>query len=181
MKKVILIFILASLALAVGCNGKPEAESANASAAASSAAEPVVQPDGTTLMVNESKSGIKSEIKMFPEGALLQVVRASWPDGRRVATVKMRNGYSVDLQDKTDIDRALEMSGDELVAAVNKIPGAAAYTAAPPAPAPTVTKAQETKPEVRKEEKPVPAKVINEGAPSKPTDKSKSAASKKRQ
>jgi hypothetical protein len=179
MKKVILIFILASLALAVGCSGKPEAETANASAAASSAAEPEVQPDGTTLMVNESKNGIKSEIKMFPEGALLQVVRASWPDGRRVATVKMRNGYSVDLQDKTDIDRALEMSGDELVAAVNKIPGAAAYTAAPPAP--PVTKAQETKPEVKKEEKPVPVKVINEGAPSKPTDKSKSANSKKRQ
>src|SRR5215208_4924344 len=110
MKKFILLFIIASLALAVGCSGKPEADSANAAAAASATPETEIKPDGTTLLVNESKSGIKSEIKTFPEGALLQVVRASWPDGRRVATVKMRNGYSVDLQDKNDIERAIEMS-----------------------------------------------------------------------
>jgi hypothetical protein len=178
MKKVILIFIITSLALAVGCSGKPEAESASANAAASSAAEPEIQADGSILLVNESKSGIKSEIKTFPEGVLLQVVRASWPDGRRVATVKMRNGYSVDLQDRNDIERAIEMSGDELVTAVKKIPGAAEYATTPTAP--TVTKPQEAKPEVKKGEKPVPAKVINEGEPSKPTDKSKPATSKKR-
>jgi hypothetical protein len=179
MKTVILIFIIAVVGLAAGCSEKPSSESANTNAALSSSPETEVKPDGTTLMVNESKSGIKSEIKTFPEGALLQVVRVSWPDGRRVATIKMRNNYSVDLQDKNDIDRAIEMSGDELIAAVKKIPGAVEYATAPPTP--TVTKPQETKAEVKKEEKPVPVKVINEGGPSKPTDKSKPVASKKRQ
>ena len=169
---------MTSIALTIGCGGKPSTESANA--AANNSVDPTVLADGTTLMVVESPSGIKSEVKTYPTGAVIQLTRVTRPDGRRDATVKMRNGYTVDLQDRDDIDRAIEMSSEGLVAAVKKIPGAAEYATAP-ASTPTVTTPQETKPEVKKEEKPVPMKVINEGKPSKPTDKPKPASTKKRQ
>ncbi len=180
MKRVILVFILAVAAGAFGCSEKPSAESANTNAAANNSVNPEIRADGSTLMVAEGNNGIKSEIKTFPTGAIIQVSRASWPDGRRVATVKMRNGYSVDLQDRADIDRAIEMSSDEVIAAVSKIPGAAEAAAASAAPAPTVTKPQETKPEVKKGEKPVPVKVLNEGVPATPGDKTKPKPTKKR-
>ena len=174
MKRVMFVFIIAALTFAAACSDKSSVES---EAAASKSAEPVMQPDGTTLMVAETDSGIKSELKTFPNGVLIQVARVTRPDGRRIATVKLRNGYTVDLQDLYDIDRAIEMSSDELVAAVKKIPGAAAYADAPPPP---VNTPEEPKPEVKKVEKPQPMKVLNEGKPSKPTDKTKPAISKKR-
>ena len=177
MKRIILAFIIASLAVAAGCSGK---SSTGSEAAASSGVEPVVQADGSTLMVVETEVGIKSEVKTFPGGIFAQVSRTTRPDGRRNAAVKLRNGYAVELQDRNDIDRAIEMSNDELLAALKKIPGAAEYATAPPPP-PAVTTPPETAPAVKKEEKPQPAKVLNEGTPSKAGNKTKPATSKKRE
>ena len=175
MNKIIFVLILAVVLAAAGCSKSSE-ESPNA--AANNVVSPEVQPDGTTMMIAEGQNGLKSEVKTFPTGIIIQVTRVSKPDGTRTATVRLRNGYSTDLQDRADIDRAIEMTSDELVAAVKKVPGAAEYATA--APTPTSNAAPESKPEVKKDEKPAPTKVLNEGSPSSPTDKSKPKPSPKK-
>ncbi|MEW6125427.1 MAG: hypothetical protein AB1757_00065 [Acidobacteriota bacterium] len=169
MKRAIFIFMIAALITAAACAKKPGEETAPTY----KSAEPEVRQDGSTMMVAESETGIKSEVKTFPASSdVAQVTRASWPDGRRSVTIVMRSGLTVDLRDQEDIDRALEMSAEELSAAVKKLgDGVGTMTAPVVAASPSATSQEpEPKPEAKKAENPEPLKVHNEN-PAKPKDK----------
>jgi hypothetical protein len=123
MKKAILFFTLAGLAAFAGCAKNPSPE-ANANASHYEAAEPVTQADGSSILSSTSPSGIKSEVRYFPTGEVVQVSRASWPEGRRVATVKFRDGHSVDLTDPADNDQVMTASNEAIAAIARKAMGA---------------------------------------------------------
>ena len=82
------------------------------------------QSDGSTLTTTEA-NGIKSEVRFFPKGDVVQVSRASRPDGRRFVSVKFRDGRTADLRELADIDRAIEVSNEEIAAMALKALGVA--------------------------------------------------------
>ena len=122
MKKAILLFTLAGLAALAGCAKNPTPET-NANASHYEAAEPVAQADGSSILSTTSPSGFKSEVRNFPSGEVVQVSRASWPEGRRVVTVKFRDGRSVDLQDPADYDQVMTASNETIAAIARKAMG----------------------------------------------------------
>lgn len=127
MKTAIFILLIAIAIVAAGCAKEPAKD--EASSTPNYTAQDTPQADGSTLSVTEA-NGVKSEVRTFPQGDVIQVSRATRPDGRRHATVKMRDGRSADLQDRSDIDRIIEMTSAEIAAAALKVLAASA-----PAPA----------------------------------------------
>ncbi|MBI3651254.1 MAG: hypothetical protein HY231_09440 [Acidobacteria bacterium] len=120
MKKAILFFTIALTLTLLGCS--KEAKN-NENAAPYVSAEPMNQTDGSTLTTSTAPNGIKSEVRFFPIGEVVQVSRASWPDGRRVATVIFRDGRSVDLQDPADTEQVITASNEAIAALALKVMG----------------------------------------------------------
>jgi hypothetical protein len=122
MKKAILLFMIALLLGLAGCAKNPS-QSANANATAYQSAEPVTQQDGSTITTSVSPNGIKSEVRYFPTGEVVQVSRATWPEGRRIATVKFRDGRTVDLQDVADSDQVMTAANEAIATIALKVMG----------------------------------------------------------
>jgi len=122
MKKAVLFFALLSLTMLAGCAKNPTKENGSKTASSTpyETAQPTEQADGSTLTVAETDNGIKSEVRFFPKGEVVQVSRATWPDGRRAATVKFRDGSGVDLQERADIDQVIEASNEAIAAIAKK-------------------------------------------------------------
>ena len=144
MKKAVLFFALLSLTILAGCAKEPSKENASKTASTPYAtAQPTEQTDGSTVTVSESDNGIKSEVRYFPKGDVAQVSRATWPDGRRAVTVIFRDGNTVALQERADIDQAIEASNEAITAIAKKamVSGVSAKTT-PVTTAEDVAKAQ---------------------------------------
>jgi hypothetical protein len=122
MKKAILLVPIALMLGFAGCAKNPSRD-ANTNATAYQAAEPVTQEDGSSILTSTSPNGIKSEVRYFPTGEVIQVSRATWPEGRRVATVKLRDGHSVDLLDPADTDQVITASNETIAAIARKALG----------------------------------------------------------
>jgi hypothetical protein len=129
MKKALLLFSIAVLFGFAGCAKNPSTD-ANANAAPYEAAQPVSQEDGSMILASTSSTGIKSEVRYFPTGEVAQVSRATWPEGRRVATVRFRDGRTVDLADPADNDQVMTASNEAIAALARKVMG---VSSAPPA------------------------------------------------
>jgi hypothetical protein len=120
-KKAVLFFALLSLTMLAGCAKDPTKENASKTASTPYAtAQPTEQADGSTLTVSETDNGIKSEVRFFPKGDVAQVSRATWPDGRRAVAVIFRDGTTVALQERADIDQAIEASNEAIAAIAKK-------------------------------------------------------------
>ena len=148
MKKAVLCFALASVSMLAGCAKDPSGGygSKSDSSAPYATAQPTAQADGSTLTVSETDNGIKSEVRYFQKGEVAQVSRATWPDGRRSATVILRDGSTVTLQDRADIDQAIEAPVETIVAAAKKVMAATGGAKTMPvASTEEVTKAQAEK------------------------------------
>jgi hypothetical protein len=123
MKKAILFLSIALMVCVAGCAKKPENETANSNTASFQAPEPVDQGDGSNIMTTTAPNGIKSEVRTFLQGTLIQISRASWPDGRQAATVRFRDGRAVDLKEAADIEQAMTASSETMVAIAFKTAG----------------------------------------------------------
>jgi hypothetical protein len=99
-----------------GCARDPGKEAANSNAALYEAPVPVAQADGSDITTTIAPNGTKAEVRSFPQGQLIQISRASWPDGRQAATVKFRDGRTVDLQDTAEIEQVMTASSDTIAA-----------------------------------------------------------------
>ncbi len=142
MQKAVLCFAIVSLSMMAGCAKDPAKEKASNTAPYVSA-QPVEQADGSTLTVSESENGIRSEVRYFQQGEIAQVSRATWPDGRRAASVIFRDGNTVSLQERSDIDQAIEVSNEAIAATAKKVMAVTGGTkTAPVATAEEVAKAQ---------------------------------------
>jgi hypothetical protein len=124
MKKAILFLSIALMLVLAGCAKDPDKGAANSNAALFEAPVPVDQADGSNITTTTAPNGIKSEVRSFPQGQLIQISRASWPDGRQAATVRFRDGRTVDLQDTADIEQVMTASSDTIVAIALKKMGA---------------------------------------------------------
>jgi hypothetical protein len=126
MKNAILFFILALALAFVGCAKTPATGSkdANANVAPVETIEPVEQSDGSQIMTVTSPNGIKSEVRHFSTGVLVQISRAIWPDGRRAVSVRFRDGRAVDLYEAADIEQAMTASSETMAAIALKAMGA---------------------------------------------------------
>lgn len=129
MKKAILFLSIALLLVFAGCAKEPGKEAANSNTAIFEAPAPVDQADGSNITTNES-NGIKSEVRSFPQGVLIQISRASWPDGRQAASVRFRDGRTVDLQDAAEVEQVMTASSETIVAMALKKMGIASTQAA---------------------------------------------------
>jgi hypothetical protein len=116
MKKAILLLCLSAALLVAGCAKNPGSETANTNAAPYQAPEPVNQEDGSNITTASAPNGIKSEVRSFPQGVLIQISRATWPDGRQAATVRFRDGRAVDLKEPADIEQSMTASGETMAA-----------------------------------------------------------------
>jgi hypothetical protein len=123
MKQAILFLFIGSLLLLAGCAKNPNSQTTNANAAPYQAPEPVAQTDGSDITTTSAPNGIKSEVRSFPQGALIQISRATWPDGRQAATVRFRDGRAVDLKEAADIEQAMTASSETMVAIALKTAG----------------------------------------------------------
>ena len=123
MKKAILFLSIALLLVFAGCAKDPGKEAANANASTYGVPLPVDQEDGSTITTATAPNGLKSEVRHFPQGVLIQISRATWPDGKRAATVRFRDGRTVDLQDAADTEQVMTASGEAIAAIALKIMG----------------------------------------------------------
>jgi hypothetical protein len=123
MKQAILFFFIGCLLLVAGCAKNPGNEAANSNAAPYQAPAPVDQADGSNITTTSAPNGMKSEVRSFPQGALIQISRATWPDGRQAATVRFRDGRAVDLREAADIEQAMTASSETMVAIALKTAG----------------------------------------------------------
>jgi hypothetical protein len=123
MKKAILFLSLALMLLFAGCAKEPGKETANSNAGYEVPVA-VEQADGSNITTSIAPNGIKSEVRAFPQGPLIQISRATWPDGRRAATVRFRDGRTVDLQDAADTEQVMTASSETISSIALKIMGA---------------------------------------------------------
>jgi hypothetical protein len=128
MKKAILFCSIIVMLIFGGCAKNP-AKDANTNAAPYVSAEPVTQEDGSMIMTSTSPNGIKSEVRYFPTGEVAQVSRATWPEGRRVATVRFRDGRTVDLPDPAENDQVMTAPNEAIAALAIKVMGASGVPA----------------------------------------------------
>jgi hypothetical protein len=125
MKQAILYLFIGSLLLLAGCAKNPNSQSTNSNAAPYQAPEPVAQSDGSDITTTSAPNGIKSEVRSFPQGVLIQISRATWPDGRQAATVRFRDGRAVDLKEAADVEQAMTASSETMAAIALKTAGLA--------------------------------------------------------
>jgi hypothetical protein len=123
MKQAILFLCIGSLLLVAGCAKNPNSQTANSNTGTYNAPEPVDQSDGSNITTTSAPNGIKSEVRSFPQGALIQISRATWPDGKQAATVRFRDGRAVDLKEAADIEQAMSASSETMVAIALKTAG----------------------------------------------------------
>lgn len=123
MKQAILFLFIGCLLLLTGCAKNPNSQTANANAAPYQAPEPVAQTDGSDITTSDTPNGYKTEVRSFPQGALIQISRATWPDGKQAATVRFRDGRAVDLKEAADIEQAMTASSETMVAIALKTAG----------------------------------------------------------
>lgn len=140
MKKAIIFLFIALPLMVAGCAKNPGSPTANSNTGTYNAPEPVDQADGSTITTTSAPNGIKSEVRFFQQGVLIQISRATWPDGRQAATVRFRDGRAVDLKEAADIEQSMTASSETMAAIALK-------TAGVPAPANPSDKASAAKPE----------------------------------
>jgi hypothetical protein len=111
--------ILLILALGVMTGACANNDSGYSTQTAQSAKE-VEKEDGSTVAVSTAPDGTKTEVRRFKSGDVARVTRTTPRGGESTATVEFSDGRKVELEDKSDIERAMDATSDAIVAAANK-------------------------------------------------------------
>lgn len=107
MKHAILILILALAIGAFGCSGESK------DSGVAKPRQQVTKDDGSTVVVN-TEQGVKSEARTFQSGEVVRATRVTKPDGSRRGVVELRDGRTVELSEKSDIDSLMDASAESI-------------------------------------------------------------------
>ncbi len=80
----------------------------------------VQKSDGSRVETITAADGTRTEVRTFPSGDVSRVTRTTRPGGRPKVVVELRNGKRTEFEDQSDIDRAMEATGDAIAAAARK-------------------------------------------------------------
>ena len=117
------VLLLSIALLLAGCAKDPGKDAANSNTPLYEAPQPVDQADGSNITTTSAPNGITSEVRSFPQGVLIQISRATWPDGRQAATVRFRDGRTVDLHDRADTELVMTATSEIIAAMALKTMG----------------------------------------------------------
>ena len=108
---VALIFLFSLFALA--CSDFHEQQ-------ATSGDKTLQKSDGSKVATTTAADGTRTEVRTFPSGDVSRVTRITPPGGKPKVIVDLRNGKRTEFEDQSDIDRAMEATGDAIAAAARK-------------------------------------------------------------
>lgn len=113
-----------TLAFAIGTAAcSQEAAPANTSAPAqpspATAAKEVEKEDGSTVAVTTDTAGTKTEERTFKTGEVARVTRTTSAEGRRRATIELRDGRKAEVEDQSLVEKTIEAPADWLVSTAN--------------------------------------------------------------
>ena len=80
----------------------------------------VQKSDGSKVETTTAADGTRTEIRTFPSGDVSRVIRTTPPGGKPKVVVELRNGKKTEFEDQSDIDRAMEATGDAIASAARK-------------------------------------------------------------
>jgi len=80
----------------------------------------VVRDDGSTVEIQTAPDGTRTEVRTFKSGDVVRVTRTTPPSGKRTARVELRDNRTVDLDDDSAIENAMEWTGDAIASAAVK-------------------------------------------------------------
>jgi len=87
---------------------------------ASGKSQAVQKSDGSKVETTTAADGTRTEIRSFPSGDVSRVTRTTPPGGKPKVVVELRNGKKTEFEDQSDIDRAMEATGDAIASAARK-------------------------------------------------------------
>ena len=80
----------------------------------------VQKSDGSKVETTTTADGTRTEVRTFPSGDVSRVTRTTPPGGKPKVVVELRNGKRTEFEDQSDIDRAMEATGDAIATAARK-------------------------------------------------------------
>ena len=86
----------------------------------SSKTQVVQKSDGSKVETTTASDGTRTEVRTFASGDVSRVVRTTPPGGKPKVVVELRNGKKTEFEDQSDIDRAMEATGDAIAIAAQK-------------------------------------------------------------
>ena len=108
-----LIFLFSLAAVACSHLHEHQGNSGNKSQA-------VQKSDGSRVETTTAADGTRTEVRTFSSGDVSRVTRTTPPGGKPKVVVELRNGKRTEFEDQSDIDRAMEATGDAIAAAARK-------------------------------------------------------------
>ena len=80
----------------------------------------VQKSDGSKVETTTAADGTRVEVRTFSSGDVSRVTRTTPAGGKPKVVVELRNGKRAEFEDQSDIDRAMETTGDAIAAAAKK-------------------------------------------------------------
>jgi len=80
----------------------------------------VQKSDGSKVETKTAADGTRTEVRTFASGDVSRVTRTTPPGGKPRVVVELRNGKKTEFEDQSDIDRAMEATGDAIAYAAQK-------------------------------------------------------------
>ncbi|HKY06554.1 MAG TPA: hypothetical protein VJQ56_16775 [Blastocatellia bacterium] len=112
-----------TFALAIGtaaCSREAApANTAPAQPSPAAAAKEVEKEDGSTVAVTTDSAGTKTEERTFKSGEVARVTRTTSPEGRRRASIELRDGRKAEVEDQSLVEKTIEAPAEWLVSTAN--------------------------------------------------------------
>jgi hypothetical protein len=115
MKKVLSTFCLVA-ALAVGAMGLPTDQTQSQDQPSQS----MKKSDGSIVSTTVAQDGTKTEVRTFETGDIARITRTTSSNGERMVMVEYRDGRTAQLEDKNDIEQAMDATADAIKMAADK-------------------------------------------------------------
>ena len=82
----------------------------------------MAKPDGSVVETKTASDGTMTETRTFKNGDVKKITRVTRADGTRTVKVEYRDRKkgSVDLTEESDIEQAMDATGDVIVTSANK-------------------------------------------------------------
>ena len=112
--KICLATLFLALLIAGACSQLHEQHSTSGKSQA------VQKSDGSKVETTTAADGTRTEIRTFTSGDVSRVIRTTSPGGKPKVVVELRNGKRTEFEDQSDIDRAMEATGDAIASAARK-------------------------------------------------------------
>jgi hypothetical protein len=83
-------------------------------------AQSMKKSDGSVVSTTIAPDGTKTEVRSFETGDIVRITRTTRSSGERAVMVEYRDGRTAKLEDKNDIEQAMDATADTIMMAANK-------------------------------------------------------------